>query len=390
MSKKKPQGIAGFFGDLMNNTAKGAVNVLRPALNAEGSAIAWLRSDSPKNYQYGDSDFGPAPAPASPQKAQQQTKATAAKSQLLPSPISSQGDPVPQSLSDQLAPYMQMATKMGLGSTDTTNYDSLIGQLNSQGAAGQAKLQAMYNQLGGSVANDAAGIKQNFTDAGSALAANTAQASKADANAYASTQAANNAQMQALGIPQAAGVLQANGAQATRDQNLAQSQLQLANAGNQAANTAHSANAVNYNTGVKESVGMAGAQAQATLQQQLAAKLAEIESAKTNAQSSNSSNTFNAAVKLMGMDPNSSSNQAAAQQSATQTDLANQLKASQIALNYSKAQGSTKTVQAALTGNLQANATLQKYFTANGGNASDSSAYAAFLKNVASASKLTK
>jgi hypothetical protein len=304
---------------------------------------------------------------------------------LLPSPTFKQ-----PTFLDTLSKYEQEAKSLGLGGGDGTNYDALINTLNQNGAQGAAKLQAIYNQLGNSVAGDAPGIQSNFANAGSALAASTAQASKADANAYNATQAAQAAQFAALGIPNASAVLASNGAQAARDQNLAQSQLQLANAGNQAANTEHGANAIQYNTGVKEAVGQQGAQAQSALQQQLASKLAEIEQARAASKNAGATELFSAAQTLQGLDPNSPQYKAKIAATSTSNDLSNQLKASQIALNYAKASGSQKTITDALTGNLQATAAAQKFFVANGGNASDSKAFNQFLQNAKLAGSLSK
>ena len=78
--------------------------------------------------------------------------------QLLPSPISSQGDPT---LASSLAEYMAQARSLGLGGGDGTDYDSLINQIKANGVSGDAKLAAMYSQLGNSVQADQPGIQQN-------------------------------------------------------------------------------------------------------------------------------------------------------------------------------------------------------------------------------------
>jgi len=275
---------------------------------------------------------------------------------------------LPETPAKSLADYMAQARAMGLGGGDGTNYDALINQIKANGQSGDAKLAAMYQQLADKNASDSSVIKANFDTSGSSITAASDAASKDTAQAYNQTRQAQTQQLNDLGIGDAAAVLAANGGQAARDQNVALSNIATNKAADVNQNTAHAANAQQYNTGVVESNRSQGVEARSGLQQQLAAKLAELESAKASASSGSQDAVFNAALKLQGMDPDNPSNIAAAQQDSVAKDLANQYKASQIALNQAKASGSAQTVQDALASSVSAQNKLHKVFLQSGGN----------------------
>ena len=265
-------------------------------------------------------------------------------------PIALQAPP-PKTLLD----YINEANGLGLGGGGGTNYDALSGQLRTNGAQGDAKLQAMYDQLSRSVAAEAPAIRQNYAGTGASITQNATDANNMVQQSYNSTRDAQTKQLAALGIGDAAGVLASNGGLAARDQSMASSSIAQKQQAALDSNAAHSASAVQYNTGVGNAAQLAGTEARSALQRQLSTKLAELESAKASAKTSGARNAFNSALQLMQMDPNNPANLAKNQQTAIANELGNQKTASEIAQNQARAQsmanrGSRKTIDEAING----------------------------------------
>lgn len=356
-------GIARIGSDNGANISNFAKDFSRNTLNAGGAILNFLSSKNQPKYGLGDRQVGLAPDTAKAAAAAKQASDYPKVLPAIPGPEQIERDGGPKTLAD----YMNEARAMGIGGGDGTNYDALINQIRANGASGDAKLQAMYQQLAASNAADSTGIAANFDSTGSKIATASDAAAKDTAQAYDQTKAAQTQQLADLGISQASGVLQSNGAQADRDRNIALANQATNKAADLNQNTAHAANAQQYNTGVVESNRSAGTEARSSLQQALASKLAELESAKASSTTGNASAVLSAAQQLMGLDPSNPANQAAAQQSQTKADLANQLTASQIAVNQAKANGSQKTLTDALKGSTGGYATLHQAFIKAGG-----------------------
>lgn len=294
----------------------------------------------------------------------------------------------PVTAAKTLADYLAQARAMGLGGDSGANYDPLIAQLKTNANQGDAKLAAMYSQLQGNVAAQAPGIQKNFDTAGSKIAGNADQASADTAQAYNQTRQAQTAQLSALGIGDTAGVLAANGGQAARDQNIALGNIQQGKAADVNQNTAHGASAIQYNTGVGSAAQLAGGEARSALQQQLASKLAELESAKQSASTNGAQTAFNAALQLKSLDDSDSSNAYKASQQVQSDTLSNQYKAGQIALQQLKLSGgSSKTLSDALGGSVSSMNALQK-IAAKAGVANDAKSFNQWLANLKLASQI--
>ena len=279
---------------------------------------------------------------------------------------------------------------MGLGGGDGTNYDALSGQLRANGASGDAKLAAMYDALARSTAGDAAGIQANFDNVGSKMAASSATATKDTAQAYNSTRDAQTAQFKALGIEGAAGTLAANGAQAARDQNIAQANIAQNSAANQNQNIARGGNAQQYNMGVVQSNRSAGVEARSRLQQQLSTKLAELESAKATSRSTGAKEVYSAALQLMQMDPNNPSNKLSAQNAAEdrQLKIDGQSAKTQKTLAEITNMGSKQTLQQTLAGSTEQYKKIEKLALAKGLNVADPKVMRDFVQTLSSSGKL--
>jgi hypothetical protein len=361
----------------------------RTGANFGSSALSFLGSQDQPKYGLGDQLFGMAPRLGAGTGVGRSSGGSFGGKVPAPADPTAPAEAAP--IAKTLADYMAQAKSMGLGGGDGTNYDGLINQIKANGQSGDAKLAAMYNALANSNAGEATGIKTNFDTTGSKIAAASDAASKDTAQAYDSTRAAQTQQLNDLGIQGAASVLAANGSQSARDQNIALSNIASGKATNLNQNTAHGANAQQYNTGVVESNRAAGVQARSGLQQQLATKLAELEQAKAQAQTGGAAQAFSAALQLQSQDPTNPLNIAKYQQLATTNDLNNQKTASQIALNQFKASGgSAKTLQSAL--NLGAGSKqyqqIVKLAANNGINTSDQKAMGSFITNLMNSAKL--
>lgn len=292
--------------------------------------------------------------------------------------VSGKSSAAPAQAGLTFADYLRMANEMGLGG-DGTDYSALIAQLKANASEGDARLNAMYNQLRGSIEGDAPVISQNYDSAGGAIASNGAQAAAQTAQGYQQARDAQSQQLAALGIQDAAGVLAsagnlAGGDAAHANANIAQNQEANANQ-----NVQHKASALDYNVNIGNAAGLDGATQRAKLQQDLANKLAELQSAQAQGASQGKKDSFSAALQLMGIDNNAS----AASGKAAQQDFENQLAAAKLQLEQAKAQGSSRTLSEALD---QYNQIAQIASQAGIGN--DPASFSAFLQNLKAAGSL--
>jgi hypothetical protein len=226
----------------------------------------------------------------------------------------------PQQRQLTFADYLAMANQMGLGG-DGTDYSALERQLRANASEGDAKLKAMYGQLRSSIDADEAGIAQNYDRGRSGIEGAARQAAAETNSGYDAARAAQTQQMKALGIEQAAAVLAGQGGAAASDQAAANANIAQNKQAGVTQNRANRSAAVNYNTGIGNAAGLEGQVQRAALQQQLANKLAELQTAQSESQAGGQKDVFSAALQLYGMDQEAAGGAAAAQQQ----DFENQL-----------------------------------------------------------------
>lgn len=136
-----------------------------------------------------------------------------------------------------------------------------------------AKLQAMFNQLNGSYAANAAPIQASYDTAGAAINQAGAQG-VANVNAgYDASRAAQTEQLAALGIQDAAAVLAQDGEMAA-DQGMSAGGISRDAANYAGLNATNAQSAQQFNTGLQGAAALGGAESRALLQRSLADNLA--------------------------------------------------------------------------------------------------------------------
>lgn len=272
------------------------------------------------------------------------------------------------------ADYLQMANEMGLGGSGT-DYAALMNQLRANAANADAKLAAMYGQLQNSIDADAAGIAQNFDTNGQNLNQNAASALDTINNAYQAARDAQTQQFQQLGIQDAAGVLAAQGGAAAGDQANAVGNVAQNSGANAQQNAQNRTAALNYNTGISNAAGLEGAVQRAAVQQELANRLAELQTQQSSEGNQRSQSLFQAALGMAQnpsiFDPNYKGNPMDA--------LKAQLLAAQVTAQDLKNQGLAANSSGAIGGNLSQYQTLAQAY---GIDPSDQEAFLNFIKLV--------
>ncbi len=200
------------------------------------------------------------------------------------------------------ADYLKIARgMMDESSGSGTDYGALEGQLRNNASQGDAKLEAMFRQLGAAVAADAPVIQRGYTDAGATMQ-KSAEAAQASSNAgYDSARAGQSEQLKALGIEQAAGTIASKGTGAAQEQGRTNENIQEGLASGQALNTQKMTSSLDFNRGVGNAAQLEGATQRATLQQQLAQKLAELRVAQSEESSQRSMRNEDQAWSRAGM-----------------------------------------------------------------------------------------
>lgn len=392
VSVKQP-GVSKYFKTARNNVVLPSIgnffiDTIRNSMNRGGDVADYLVGKPARNgFGIGDVLVGRAPAQPRPKA---KPPVVQAPPPPIPGPeqIDRSNIQKPETISDILARYMAMANGLGLGGNGSgTDYSALTNQLRSNAAQGDARLAAMYNQLQNSFKADAPGIAQNFDSAGNAIGQNAAAATAGVNSAYQAARDAQTKQLAALGIGDAAAVLASNGGLAARDQAAAASNIQQNQAANANQNTQQKTSALNYNTGIANAAQLEGATQRATLQQQLANKLAELQTQQGADRAAGKTSVFNAALQLMQMDPNNPSNIAAGQSAQAKTDLQNQMLAAQLLGQQLKNQNFQATTgQSPDAGaNFQQ---LQKMFVAAGGDPADQDTFGKFVQQMVNAGKV--
>ena len=204
----------------------------------------------------------------------------------------------PVAPSKTLADYLQEATSLIGGSGGGVNYDPQRATARANASEADARLEAMYRQLRGSIDADAPVLQQAYQTAIDATAQNAATAQVQTQAASDNAQARNDQVLANLGIQQAAG----NQIQEGRD-------LGTQTAGNIAAQASkgqaagdrlvsNQATALQHNTNIGNAAGLEGNLQRAANQAKLNALLAEIDQKEQQDNAALSENSFSKQLSL--------------------------------------------------------------------------------------------
>jgi hypothetical protein len=210
------------------------------------------------------------------------------------------------------AEYLAEANAMygGVG----TDWEALKNGVRSEGALGDARLQAMYTQLRNSIDADEGGIRQNYDKGTAEVGAHAGEAAANVTEAYQAARDAQTQQLSALGIGDAAAVLAGQGGAAAADQahavgNIAQNQTT-----NQNQLAQHKTSAVDYNTNIGNAAGLAGDSRRAALQGNIQKQIAQLILAQGQEKSQQMGGKIDLAKTLYSMDPDNAAGMSAADQ----------------------------------------------------------------------------
>lgn len=204
----------------------------------------------------------------------------------------------PKSLADYLAAAAEMLG--GAGGGGGVSYDPQRATARGQAAENDARLEAMYRQLRGSIDADAPAIQQAYQQAIDSTASTSAAAQQQTQAAADSATARNDQVLANLGIQQASG----NQIQEGRDlaSQTARSIADQATRG-QAAGTRLAegqAASLSHNTNVGNAAGLEGNLQRAANQSRLQALLADIDMQEQQQNASRQDNSFSQKMQLAG------------------------------------------------------------------------------------------
>ena len=213
-------------------------------------------------------------------------------------PSATEGMPASSAASKSLADYLQQALSLIGSGGGGVNYDPQRATARANASEADARLEAMYRQLRGSIDADAPVIQQAYQTAIDSTAQNAATAQAQTQAASDNAQARNDQVLANLGIQQAAG----NQIQEGRD-------LGTQTAGNIAAQASkgqaagdrlisNQATALSHNTNIGNAAGLEGNLQRAANQAKLNALLAEIDQKEQQDNASLSENGFSKQLSL--------------------------------------------------------------------------------------------
>lgn len=180
-----------------------------------------------------------------------------------------------------LADYLKMATELigqgGGGGIPMANYDPQRNTLRSNASENDARLEAMYRQLRGSIDADAPVIQQGYQTAIDSTAQNAATAQQQTQAATDAANARNSEVLGNLGIQQAQGniIQQGNDLNTQTAQRIADQAVKGQAAGDRL--VSNQATALTHNTNVGNAAGLEGNLQRASNNARLQALLAEID-----------------------------------------------------------------------------------------------------------------
>lgn len=302
VSNSRPAGISGAAQSLPSIISAG-VDPLRQGINGVGSAANYLasRPDAPQGGGLGDRLFSflpPVPRPyiSGPAFGSKSMGSTSARRFQHPGFQRDGGEAEQQkSLADYLAQAAAMLSGQGGGGV---NYDPQRNAARSLAADSDARLEAMYRQLRGSIDADAPVIQQayqNAIDSTASIAQNAQQQTQAATD---SANARNDQVLANLGIQQAAG----NQIQEGRDLS-SQTAEQIGDQASrgQAAGTllaSNQATALAHNTNIGNAAGLEGNLQRAANQSKLQALLAQIDMEEQQQNASRQQDSFSRQLQL--------------------------------------------------------------------------------------------
>ena len=208
-------------------------------------------------------------------------------------------DPVQQmTFSDFIALAKQYLSETGAGAGP--DYSAVAESLRQQALQNDAKLQAMYSQLRGSIQADAPTIQGQFDQGIQGVNQNADQASGNINAAYQEARDAQSRQLAALGIQDAAGVLASQGGNAAADQAHAVGNVEQGRATGTNQLTQGRAGALNYNTNIGNAASLAGAESRSGLATQLQRALADLAVKQSESGAQNNRSVLELATQLQG------------------------------------------------------------------------------------------
>lgn len=266
-----------------------AVDPFRQGVNAIGDvANFWMnRLPVEQDKGLGDQIFGP----LARIEVNRQRGPGRMLGRLLGSKSEELAPPAPKEKS--LADFLQEAMAiLGPGGGGGVNYDPQRGTLRQNAAENDARLEAMYNQLRGSIDADAPAIQQAYQQAIDATASNSANAQAQTQAAADAAMARNNEVLGNLGIQQAQGnIIQ----QGTDLNTQAAGDIAAQASKGQAAGdrlVSNQATALQHNTNIGNAAGLEGNLQRAQNQARLQALLADIDMAEQEANRASQQNNF--------------------------------------------------------------------------------------------------
>lgn len=238
--------------------------------------------------------FGPdsIPAPAASGPA---TPSVSSPAGLFGGGATASNQPAQKTFADYLAEAQQYVP----GGTD---YGALMDQERSDAGQSDARIAAMYKQLQGSYASDGKTVGNDYSNAKADVQGNGKEAAAAVNQAYQGSRDAQTAELAALGIGDAAGVLASAGGNAANDQARTLAAVAQNSQGNQNNITQHKATALDYNTNIKGAAGLEGNLQRAVIQKQLQDALANLEVQQSSANSQKQSSALQIAQQLQSQD----------------------------------------------------------------------------------------
>lgn len=187
-----------------------------------------------------------------------------------------------------LSDYLSMASEImgGAGSIPGVNYDAERNTLRQNASENDARLEAMYRQLRGSIDADAPVLQKGYQDAINSTAANAANAQTQTQAATDAANARNNEVLANLGIQQAQGNIIQQGTDLNTQ--TAQRIADQATKGQAATDrlVSNQATALQHNTNIGNAAGLEGNLQRATNQAKLQSLLAAIDSREADANAS--------------------------------------------------------------------------------------------------------
>lgn len=281
VKKKEPEGIAKTFDDIGSWLGQ---NIAAPFANSVSNIGDYLAGRPPENI--GSKVFGQPPT---------STRARAGGGTFtLPAPKAAIPDE--QTYQPGFLDFLQQAQQlMGSGggpARSGVDFAGLRAQSTQTADDASARLRAMYAALHDRFVGDAPAIQQNFDQGAQSVGDNAAEATGNVNDAYDAARQAQTAQLAALGIGDAAGVIAGNGESSTNDQAHAVANIAQNQAANQNQLSSGRTASLNYNGQIADAALQQGTDSASQIQRALQDKLAEIsaQEAQANAQAAAAGN----------------------------------------------------------------------------------------------------